>query len=822
MVKTKSFNPDWELSEFGKNEWIPVKVPGVVQTDLYRNGVIENPLFDKNEFLLQWISEKDWVYKANFEVSDSLLQYKSVDFIFEGLDTYAGIYLNDSLVLSTDNMFLEWRIDGRKYLHKGTNSIQVIFYSPSVNGKKISDAVPYKLPTSDNVEPRVAPFVRKAAYHFGWDWSPRFLTMGIYKPVKIVAHDRVFISDLHIRTIEIADTCAWLSADVTISSDMELSNATVTVLDAFKQLRVRKGLTTAEVKFRIFHPELWWPNGYGTQTLYDLTAKLYVNAYLVDSAVTRTGIRTIELFQDDDEWGRSFYFRVNGLPIFMKGANYVPQSNFLTEVSNSDYKRLIEDAKQVGMNMLRVWGGGIYENDLFYDLCDENGILIWQDFMFAGSMYPGDQKFISSVKNEIEFQVTRLRNHPSIALWCGNNEVDVAWNYWGWQKQFNISEADSVKLYSDYKLLFEQIIPAITSKLDPMRPYTPTSPLSNWGKKENFKFGNMHYWGVWHGEEAVDSFRVNVPRFMTEYGMQSYSSYSSLKNNTADTRITMNSEFIKNRQRSYKGNGVLNNYIADYFGPARNVEDFCYLSQLNQAEAMKIAIESHRQHARYCMGSLYWQLNDVWDGASWSTLESTGKWKAAHHALKRLYAQNLLIANTLNDTTRIYFQTESTTGISGTLQVEIMDFKGRIIGNYRREVSAGYLVADQVFELPLTAILGKFKKEEILLKASVTNNYQVLVSANHLLADPVNLKLPIPILKHNIVESDSIVTINLFAEVFVKGVFLEFENAEGDFSDNYFDMLPGENRVIIFRKSIRSNEDQGKLNIKYFKKSDSN
>jgi beta-mannosidase len=802
LVKTPPFEVQWQFSEQGINTWHNATVPGDVQTDLLNNKLIEEPLFDNNEMRLQWIAEKNWTYRTEFNVNDSVLKFKAVDFIFEGIDTYADVFINDSLLFTADNMFVEWRVDGKKYLHSGMNSLRVQLYAPVALAGKFAKGLKYQLPTSDEVVPNVAPFIRKAPYHFGWDWSPRFLTMGIWKPVRMVANDKVYIKNIQIRTIEIADTCAWLSAEVSIQSDYDLPNATLTLLDAFKQFKIHKGVTTAAVKFKIFHPELWWPNGYGNQKLYELTSKLYVNAYLVDSISTRTGIRTIELLQEDDNDGRGFYFKVNGLPVFMKGANYVPQSNFPSSVSNADYIRLINDAASVGMNMLRVWGGGIYEQDIFYNLCDEKGILVWQDFMFAGSMYPGDSTFNKSVKKEVIYQIERLRNHPSIALWCGNNEVEVAWKNWGWQKKFNINSSDSIAIYENYKNLFEKFIPKIIEQQDAGRSYISSSPESNWGKKVNFNYGNMHYWGVWHGEEAIDSFRVNVPRFMTEYGMQSYPSFQSLKKNSKDERITLSSDFIKNRQRSYKGNGLLVKYVEDYFGKPGNVEDLCYLSQLNQREAMRISIESHRKDARFCMGSLYWQMNDVWDGASWSTIEHSGKWKAAHYELKRLYAQNILIAETLNDTSRMYFQSENTNGQKGKLMIRVLDMKGRAIVNYSRSISAGYLVAENVFELPLKSLKGGFNKEEFFINAFIEEDEKIIAFNNHFFVKPANLHLLKPDITYTVTPNDSGATILISSNVVTLGVMLEFENENGFFSDNYFDLLPGVEKKIIYTGKI--------------------
>ncbi len=798
MVRTKELSAGWTFQEKGSSDIRNAVVPGLVHTDLLANKVIENPYFESNEKTLQWIAETDWIYSATFNADDQLLKYQSVDFYFEGIDTYADVYLNDSLLFRTDNMFVPWIADGKRFLAKGTNHLRVELKSPVRIGTEKLKAYPHTLPAGDPVNPKISPFIRKPGYHFGWDWSPRFITMGIWKPVRMVAHDQVFIRDIHIRTVEIADTCAWLSADISVISKRELNNATITLLDTYKNFKLKKGDNTINIRFNIFHPELWWPNGYGNRKLYDITAKLFINSYFVDSVSARTGIRTAELFREEDEFGQEFYFRVNGLPVFIKGANYVPQSVFLTEVNEKDYERLLNDAASTGMNMLRVWGGGVYEQKKFYDLCDEKGIMVWQDFMFANAMYPSTPEFMSGALKEIGWQIRRLRNHPSIALWCGNNEMEVAWKNWGWQKEFGINPPDSVKIADEYYYLFERVIPALLTKLDPDRPYVPTSPLSNWGKKRNFQYHNMHYWGVWHGEDGIDSFRVNIPRFMTEYGMQSFPSYTSLKQNTDDSRITLNSEFIRNRQRSYKGNDLLIRYAENYFGKIGNTEDLCYLSQLHQAEAMKIAVGSHRMASRYCMGTMYWQLNDVWDGASWSTIEHNGKWKAAHYALKHLYSRDLLVVD--SDTANIYigFVTENTAGRSGTVHIEIMDFRGRQTGTFSRNITSGYLQPEQVAEISMRSVSGTLSPNEMIIKAFFLQGDSIMASTVHFPSRPKNMKLGRPTLNTSVESTTAGKKITVETDVLALGVMLEFENAEGHFSDNYFILLPGEKKTVDF------------------------
>ncbi len=805
-VYKSNLETGWQFTQVGKNYWKPAEVPGSVHTDLQRQNLIPDPLRESREDELRWIAESDWEYKTEFFVNDSLLRYKYLDIIFKGLDTYATVLLNDSVFFYADNMFREWRKDCKKYVKPGTNELKVRFYSPYRRAQEEASKVSYRLPGGNDAGTSM--FVRKAAYQFGWDFAPTLTTSGIWQKVVVSAHDGVYLASMHVKTLEAADTSAWLSAEVEIQADAEYGNAVVTIRDSFRQFMLAKGRNIIQVRFRIDHPELWWPNGMGKANLYSLTARLYVNNYLVDTLAQKTGIRTIELKQDDDEWGKSFYFRINNIPVFMMGANVVPQSMFPGSVTAAQTKRLVNEAAEAGMNMLRVWGGGVYESDLFYNLCDEKGILVWQDFMFAGSMYPVDSAFQSSVKAEIRDQVTRLRSHPCIALWCGNNEIEVAWNNWGWQKQFNLSPEDSATIIGGYHSLFDEKLPQMLSELDGTRPYIPSSPQSNWGKHENFLQGNMHYWGVWHGEDPIDSFSVFVPRFMTEYGMQSLPSFINLQSATDSSRITLSSSFLKNRQKSYKGNSFLMRYIENKYTAVRNTEELCYLSQIHQAESMRLAIESHRKLARQCMGSLYWQLNNVWDGVSWSTLEYNGDRKPAHYNLKRLYARDILIAESVNDTARIFLQSNSLEGVKGTVEIKVMDLRGRVLGTYLYEASVGYLVASKVFEEPVSKLLHGQQAESCVLRAVFTAADGSSISTTHYFVNPGKLKLLSAEIKMELEKIGEGTRISLFSDVLVKDLVLQAKTGSPTFSDNGFDLMPGETKTVMVTGNQTIEPDQ--------------
>ncbi len=403
---------------------------------------------------------------------------------------------------------------------------------------------------------------------------------------------------------------------------------------------LKKGKQTVKLEYDIDNPQLWWSNGSGNPYLYEKKLLIKRKKKVLSSKQFKFGIREIELVHETDEIGTAFYFKLNGEPIFMKGANYIPQDVFLPRVTNEDYEKLILAVKEANMNMIRVWGGGVYERDIFYELCDQHGILVWQDFMFAGSMYPDLPEFHSSIKKEVRDNIIRLRNHPCLAIWCGNNEIEVAWNNWGWQKQHGYSTEDSIEIWHNYLKIFEEMIPKQLTELDPYRPYTTTSPLSNWGTAENFNHASMHYWGVWHGRDPFEKFEENVGRFMVEYGFQSFPSFDVLKEVIPEDELNLDSETMKNRQKSYIGNGLILKHVEQYYDSPKDFKSFVKLSQKTQAKGMQMAIQSHMNNRPHCMGTLFWQLNDCWPGPSWSVIDYYGNKKDAYFTVKEEFGKN--------------------------------------------------------------------------------------------------------------------------------------------------------------------------------------
>ncbi|OJJ19704.1 hypothetical protein BKI52_19420 [marine bacterium AO1-C] len=634
-----AFDTPWEFSQSGSNKWYPATVPGVVHTDLLANKLIEDPFWENNEQSLQWIGQKDWQYRNTFTMTEELLQHENIEIIFEGLDTYAEVKLNDTTIIQANNMFREWRIDVKKLLRVGKNHLTVHFRSPISYNREQYEKYPYKLPSgSETKEPRVGSFTRKAAYHFGWDWGPRFVTMGIWRPVKVHIWNTAKITNVHCYTQSIKNTKeAQMMAKVSVQAS-KAAQVKMTLNDSTFTYDLKKGENIITYPFTVKNPQLWWCNGQGKPHLYTLKVAMDCDGQIIKKD-TRYGIRTIELINKPDSIGTAFYFKLNGKPVFMKGANYIPQDVFLPRVSADRYEKLIQDVKNANMNMIRVWGGGIYEQDLFYDLCDKNGILVWQDFMFAGSLYPDNADFVANVKQEVKENIVRLRNHPCIALWCGNNEIDVAWKNWGWQKQYGYSPQDSAKIWKSYLHLFHEVIPEQVKQQDGTRSYTTTSPLSNWGTAENFNHSSMHYWGVWHGRDTFEKFKENVGRFMVEYGFQSFPSMETIKKFASDTSLSLESTTMTNRQKSYIGNGLITKHIKQYYPAPKSFEEFVELSQKTQAKGMQMAIREHMNRQPHCMGTLFWQLNDCWPGPSWSVIDYYGKHKLGYEAVKEEFGK---------------------------------------------------------------------------------------------------------------------------------------------------------------------------------------
>lgn len=792
---TRSLDGDWEFRKAGTKEWLPAIVPGCIHLDLFRLGIIKDPFYRDNEASIQWISEIGWEYKKVFQFDEDAFSARHIELVCKGLDTYANVYINDSLVIVADNMFREWVKDIKPYLYQGKNAIRIQFPAIGPENKARYEKLRYKFPGDEKV------VCRKAGYHFGWDWGPTLITSGIWKTIYLRSWTQVNVLGVQCIQKNLTDSLANMAADFNLVSDLADSAYFKVMMEngrVFKKAAViRKGNNLVRLDFKIENPQYWWPNGFGKPVLYNLRYEVTFAGKKVGEGMKRVGLRTISLVQRSDSTGKTFYFKVNGHPIFAKGGNYIPQDNFLTRVSDSSYHRVIADVKAANMNMLRVWGGGVYEKDLFYDLCDENGIMVWQDLMFACAMYPTEKDFMRNVLSEVVENVYRLRNHPSIALWCGNNEIDEGWKNWGWQKQYNYSKKDSFDIFSTYLFLFNGKIPEIISKIDTLRAYIPSSPMTGWGRDESLKKGDVHYWGVWWGKEPFQVFNKKIGRFMSEYGFQSFPELSTIKKFTLPDDRKLGSPVLKSHQKHPAGYETIDEYLLRDYHKPKDFESYIQVSQLLQAEGIQTAIEAHRRAKPYCMGTLFWQLNDCWPVVSWSAIDYYGKKKAVYYRIKNAFQQILPSAVVENGRVKVYVISDNPIPVDAKLSLNLTSFDGKSIFQRNIQISIPAQSSKVYFDTLRNELLEGLDSAKVLLVSTIQGDDGSLARNLFYFESPKNLLMTTPTFEKKAEKIENGYRIVLKTDKLAKGVYLSVP-LEGEFSDNYFDMLPGESREIFF------------------------
>jgi|TARA_R110000823_G_scaffold159218_7_gene290582 beta-mannosidase len=796
--ETISLNGDWQFSEDGKNDWKPAEVPGTIQSDLLKLGEIPDPFLKNNEDSIQWVSSKNWQYKKQFSVSEETLKRTKHFLNFEGLDTYAKVLLNDSLILSANNAFRSWKVDISDAL-KPENELLIIFKSPDSIEKSEAEKLNYELPGGSRV------FTRKPQYQYGWDWAPTIKTIGIWRNVSLMSYDFARLKDVFLETKLISDSLAEFVAKFEIETVKEEEitlqitnkNTSETFTSTFK---TKAGESDYQIPFNIKNPKLWWTHNLGEPFLYDIQVELIHNKNVLETHSKKLGIRSIELISEKDSIGESFYFKLNGKPVYMKGANYVPQQIIETKLDQEKYTKLIDDAVSANMNMLRVWGGGIYEDDYFYELCDEKGVLIWQDFMFACAMYPGDAAFLENVKQEAIINIKRLRGHPSIALWCGNNENNEGWQRWGWQD--GKTEAQKQEIWKNYYAVFNHILPRAVDSLNPNINYWESSPKYGRGDKRYQFEGDAHDWWVWHDGYPFEHFESAVPRFMSEFGFQSFPTVETIKYTTERDSVVMNDTLFTNHQKHSRGFQIIEDYMARDFPVPKNADDYVYMSQLLQAYGISKGIHAQRRAKPYNMGTLYWQLNDCWQAVSWSSIDYLGNWKALHYSAKKAFDNILISAEEKNDTLNIFVVNDNFKNIKDSLSVKLMDFDGKVI--YENKLLAESLEnsSEELFSLPLQTL--KFKRTVCLLKVNFGKNEYF-----HYFVKPKDLKLSKSEIEIKTEKAKDGFMITLFSKTLQKNVFL-IANEKGTFEDNYFDLLPNEPKTILF-----STESKSPLKLEY-------
>jgi beta-mannosidase len=819
-VRSTAIDGGWQFRAIGQPplaaalEWHPATVPGVVQTDLLNNKLIPDPFYGTNETQLQWIGLTDWEYQTKFTVDAAVVGQEHVELVFEGLDTYAEVFLNEQNILDAGNMFRTWRVDVKKAVKAGDNTLRVVFHSPVMTWLPRLRNLPYHLPSVNTAQTGAEegiptdPYTRKAPYHYGWDWGPRYVTEGIWRPVRIESWDAARIRDLHIAQPTVNKDVARLIADLEIESTQE-GVASITVSGAFqgksavtetRRERLYPGLNHVSVPLKIEHPNLWYPADYGPQDRYQFTASVKIGKNAEDHKEVTTGLRSIELRRQTDQWGKSFEFVVNGIAIYAKGANLIPFDSFLPRVTREDHRRILLDARAAHMNMVREWGGGAYESDDFYDLCDELGILVWQEFMFGGAMVPGDIEFQENVRQEAIDNVKRLRNHPSVVLWCGNNEMETGWKHWGDRLAFKESVQPDVReqVWQDYVVLFRDVLKSVVTEYAPETPYWPSSPSANFeAPPDNDYNGDMHYWAVWHAQNPVEDYTKQRPRFMSEYGFQSFPEMSTIRKFATPADYDINSAIMRNHQKNTGGNERILTYMLREYREPRDFESFVYMSQVQQAEAIKVGAEHFRRMKPRTSGQFFWQLNDCWPVASWASVDYYGRWKALQYYAVRFFDDVLVSPWDHDGKIETYVISDKLQPIKASLRVRLMDFTGKVLSDKSTAIDIPAQSSAIYSTQSEQELLGGADPKTVFAVYELRQNGKILSSNEVFFTRTRDLQLPSPNIQVNVGSQVGKVVVTLRSSNLARHVALFFGELDVQAADNYFDILPGSEVSVV-------------------------
>ena len=826
----KNLHEGWKFRQARLTNWYPATVPGVVHTDLLQNKIIEDPFFRLNERGLQWIDKEDWVYETCFTLAADMMRKENMELVFEGLDTYADVYLNDECILKADNMFRRWSIPVRQYIREENNILKVYFHSPVKIDVPKWDALPYQYPASNDqsengglFNKKISIFARKAGYHYGWDWGPRLVTSGIWRPVYIMAWSDLRINDVFIEQKEVGAGRAVIAGHVELDADKDMNGVLVTITDEVTgrvlgewQADLKRGTNRVTVDFVLHKPKLWWSNGLGEPFLYRFRTDIIAGGELLDSKTERVGIRSLKVVHQPDKDGHTFYIELNGRPVFAKGANYIPSDNFLPRVTPENYKKTILDAAGVNMNMLRVWGGGIYENDVFYDLCDEYGIMIWQDFMFACSMYPAEGALLDNIHQEAVDNVKRLRNHACIALWCGNNECQDAWLGWGWKREIerqNKEYAD--KIWAQYRQQYHVTLPGVVREYAPGTFYWPSSPFAFEGEMSGTTDGDRHYWSVWHGKAPISDYDSEKSRFFSEYGFQSFPEFDSVKRYAPYPEDwDIRSEVMMSHQRGGDhANGLIETYLLNEYKKTRDFRAFLYMNHVLQGDAIKTAIESHRRQMPYNMGTLFWQHNDCWPVASWASRDYYGRWKAQHYYTRKVYDDILISPVVEGDDLKVYAVSDRLENTSGRLQLQVCQFDGTVVHHWDKSVGISGNDSRVCFSAPFAKLLEGAGRGTVYVRVDYTDKSGRVYHNNYCLDKQKNMNYPKVDLQVEVRSIEGGYEVTVSADKFARAVCLSVADNESVYSDNYFDVQPKSSVQVQVRTRLSAEAFNASLRL---------
>lgn len=799
-MQTCTLNGTWQLSAGHRSlESVDMQIPGTVLSGLLAAGKIKDPFYRTNEDATRALFWKDYVFTRTFDVDEELLAQQHIVLVCEGLDTLAEISINGTFLAKTDNMHRTWKFQAKKLLHPGKNEIQIVFRSVL----RFIEDYPYEAHKKINYIPcgsmKGNQLLRKAHSMFGWDWGPQTIDAGIFRDIYLQGYSHARIEDIRIHQQHTKNVSVQTS--ITLSESVPGQKLCVELSEdgADKPLQTKLCKTNADgvaaVDFVIENPKLWWPNDYGDQPLYIVrTTLLDEDGTSLESITRRIGLRTLTISQEKDEWGNEFAFCVNGVKIFTRGGNYIPDDCLYTRITEKKLDYILESCRRAHFNCVRVWGGGYYPSDAFYDLCDEKGLIVWQDLMYACNVYDVTDAFAENCRQETYDNVRRLRHHASLGLWCGNNEIESAWDHWGdFQKE-------TPYLRADYIRLFEEVLPKAVQEADGETFYWHSSPSSGgcFDNPDDANRGDTHYWDVWHGQKPFTDYRKYFFRFCSEFGFQSFPCAKTVNSFTLEDVRNIFSRVMESHQKNDAANGKMLYYLSENLRYPKDLTHLLYASQVLQGMAIKYGVDHWRRNRGRCMGTLYWQINDNWPAPSWSSIDYFGRWKALHYMAQKFYAPHAVSMTLEDHRCHVYFSNESFETTEYSLTLSIRDLSGNVLETYETK---GNSPAFSAIETAVVDICSwEDQKDDVFLEAVIHTKDQKVLKDVETLVPYKYLNLKNPVISTEAEETNDAFILHISSDCFAPFVALDFDDADVIFSDNFFHLTDKTVQDIIVKK----------------------
>ena len=799
-MQTYTLNGTWQLSAGHRSlESVDMQIPGTVLSGLLAAGKIKDPFYRTNEDATRALFWKDYVFTRTFDVDEELLAQQHIVLVCEGLDTLAEISINGTFLAKTDNMHRTWKFQAKKLLHPGKNEIQIVFRSVL----RFIEDYPYEAHKKINYIPcgsmKGNQLLRKAHSMFGWDWGPQTIDAGIFRDIYLQGYSHARIEDIRIHQQHAKNVSVQTS--ITLSESVPGQKLCVELSEdgADKPLQTKLCKTNADgvaaVDFVIENPKLWWPNDYDDQPLYIVrTTLLDEDGTSLESITRRIGLRTLTISQEKDEWGNEFAFCVNGVKIFTRGGNYIPDDCLYTRITEKKLDYILESCRRAHFNCVRVWGGGYYPSDAFYDLCDEKGLIVWQDLMYACNVYDVTDAFAENCRQETYDNVRRLRHHASLGLWCGNNEIESAWDHWGdFQKE-------TPYLRADYIRLFEEVLPKAVQEADGETFYWHSSPSSGgcFDNPDDANRGDTHYWDVWHGQKPFTDYRKYFFRFCSEFGFQSFPCAKTVNSFTLEDDRNIFSRVMESHQKNDAANGKMLYYLSENLRYPKDLTHLLYASQVLQGMAIKYGVDHWRRNRGRCMGTLYWQINDDWPAPSWSSIDYFGRWKALHYMAQKFYAPHAVSMTLEDHRCHVYFSNESFETTEYSLTLSIRDLSGNVLETYETK---GNSPAFSAIETAVVDICSwEDQKDDVFLEAVIHTKDQKVLKDVETLVPYKYLNLKNPVISTEAEETNDAFILHISSDCFAPFVALDFDDADVIFSDNFFHLTDKTVQDIIVKK----------------------